>query len=122
MRTTARTKDLTGLPSHPRQCRGIGDRLRTCIHIAPTARREPDSCLIERLKDPQCAHPQRHEHNEAPPTRRIEREEHHAKHEGGAEGHEAKCQALSAAARADVRGLHSRLIYGGDPRDVHALH
>ena len=95
-----------GLGSHLRQLPGIGDRLSACIHVAPTARSEPDSRLIERLKDPQRANPQRHKQREAPAARRIEGEECCREENRDRKRHEPKCQALSLTARTDVGDLH----------------
>lgn len=53
--------DGASLTSYPRQLHRIGDRFSARVHVAPTARREADSGLIERLKDAQRADPERHE-------------------------------------------------------------
>jgi hypothetical protein len=82
--------DHASLTSHPRQPCMIGDRLRSGIHIAPTARRQADSCFIESLENPQCGYPQGPEQNETPAARRAEDEQHGAEERGGAERHEAQ--------------------------------
>ena len=111
-----------GLPSHARQLRQIGDRRSACIHIAQTARRKPDSGLVASLQDPQRADPQRHDQSHAPSASGIESEKEDSEEDGGAERRESQSQAVSLTARADVWSSHSGLIYGGDPRNVHALH
>jgi hypothetical protein len=64
-----------GLFSHSGELRQIGDRLSACIHIAPTARCQPDSRLVERLKNAERADPQRHKQREAPAPGRSDYQE-----------------------------------------------
>ena len=64
--------DSARLTSYPRQLNRIGDRLRACIHIAQPARREPDSGLIEGLKDSQRGNPERNGQGEPPGARGID--------------------------------------------------
>ncbi len=79
-----------GLTSHLRHLGRIGDRRSARIHIAQTARREPDSGLVASLKDSQRANPQRHEQRHPPDVWRTESEEHASEEDRGAERHETQ--------------------------------
>jgi len=97
--------DCASLLSYLHELGRISDWLSPCIHIAPTARSESNSCFVEGLKDSQRAKPQGHERDQAQGLRRA-REEYKSKEGCDAERHNAKCQALPATAWTDVGNLH----------------
>lgn len=91
------------LPANPPQLVRILDRIRSAIHVAPTARCESHSGLVSSLKETQRGHPEKRKECESPDIGRANQVEDSAEHQGGTEGHDAETQAALPAARTDIR-------------------
>ena len=93
------------LPPNLSQLSRLGDRTRPCpvVHVAQTARREPDSGLVSCLKESERAQPERQKCEQSPGGRCAQN--HHQDHEqrGCTERDESESTPLRLAARSDVR-------------------
>jgi hypothetical protein len=94
-----------GLTSHLGQFSWIGDRLRSVVEIAPTARRQAHSSFIPGLENTQHAEPDGQEQAEAPQSGSADREKNDCGRRGHSKRHEAGGHSPLLAAGADVRDL-----------------
>jgi hypothetical protein len=63
--------DLASLPADLGKTGGVGNRLRSGVHIALTARCEPDSRLFPRLQHAHGPEPERQKQEQAPEAIRL---------------------------------------------------
>jgi len=93
------------LTTNPPELGGIGDRAgaRSIVHVAQTARREPHSGLVSRLKESERAQPQRKECEEAPGARCAQDYQQDHEQRGCGERDESESTPLRLTAWSDVR-------------------
>jgi hypothetical protein len=87
------------------QLRRIGDRTGSgaVIHVALTARREPHSGFVSRLKEPERAEPERQQCEESPGARFAPDHQESHQQRGCSERDESESTPLRLPARSDVR-------------------
>lgn len=87
-----------------KRCR-IEDRAESgsIVHVAQTARREPDSGLVSRLKEPERAQPERQQREETPGARCAQSYQEDHDQRGCTERDESESPSLRLTARSDIR-------------------
>jgi len=86
-----------------RQLSGRFDWTRPVVHFALTARREPDSGFVSRLKESERAQPEREECDKAPACGAVEQKPEHGEDGSDREHDEAEPAPTRLAARSDIR-------------------
>jgi hypothetical protein len=86
-----------------RQLSGRFDWTRPRVHVALTARREPDSGLVFCLKESERAQPERQHCEQSPGTRCAQDHQENHEQRGGTERDESESTPLRLTARSDVR-------------------
>jgi hypothetical protein len=94
-----------GLASNPPELSRIGDRAGSgpVVHVALTARCEPDSGLVSGLKESERAQPERQEREEAPACGGAERNTEQSEDSCDRKHDEAEPAPPRLAPRSDVR-------------------
>lgn len=94
-----------GLTADLTQLGRIGNRTGSgaVVHVALTARREPDSGLVSRLKEPERAQPERQQREEPPGARCAQSYQEDHDQRGCTERDESESTSLRLTARSDVR-------------------
>jgi hypothetical protein len=90
-----------------RQLSGRFDWTRPVVHVALTARCEPDSGLVSCLKESERAQPERQQREESPGARCAQDHQEDHEQRGGTERDESEPTPLRLPAWSDIR-------YGGD--------
>lgn len=104
------------LPPDLSQLNGIADALSSRVHVAQTARREPDSGLVASLKEAEGADPERDDARQPPESGCIEQQERRGENTRSHRRENAEPEPLLLAPRADVRDqLYSGAGGGAGP-------
>jgi len=89
--------------ANPAELGRIIDRLRSCVHVAQTARRKSHSGLVSSLKKSERSHPDGRKEYEPPDCGRAKPKENSTEQQCRAERHCAEAQAALLPAGTDIR-------------------
>jgi len=95
--------DPQRLTPHLRQLSGRFDWTRPVVHVALTARCQPDSSLVFCLKESERAQPEREECDKAPACGAVEQKPEHGEDGSNREHDEAEPAPTRLAAWSDIR-------------------
>ena len=95
--------DPSGLPPHDLQLHDVVDHLRSVVHIALTARCEPDSRFVARLKDAERPEIKGNEEEKPPRQGNASQQQYGRDHDAGTKYRDAKYEPLALFARSQIR-------------------